>query len=139
MVLHGFSTNDLAAQQILNELMVAGDADKIVSRVRQLKRIDDDVYYTLPGLPLCWKCTLKHIGQAISFASELENYPERIGCVVGELGHAFRECPDKTIAQHIHDAYQHVLDEGCVGDLTNILKEVVPRWRESIQSLQDSK
>lgn len=143
MVLRGFPLTSSDAQALLSQLMNVVDQDELISRVRQLQKIGNEVGYTLPGLPVCWKCTLKHVGQAISFAAEIESYPERIGCVVGELGHAYRECPDKKVAQHIHDAYQHILDEGCIYDLTPILKEVSEGWRENISSddypLQDSK
>jgi hypothetical protein len=106
------------------------------SRARALTLHNDTLSYSLPGLPLCWKCTVKHVGQAMGFAAELDKYPERIVCVVGELGHAYRECPDKKVAELLHETYQKILDTGCVPDLTDVLSAVSSGWRNH---LQDSK
>ena len=112
--------------------MNAVDQDELISRVRQLQKFGNDVGYTLPGLPVCWKCTLKHVGQAMGFAAEVEAYPERIACVVGELGHAYRECPDKDTAELIRQTYQDILDTGCIPDFTPVLKKVVEGWQNSL-------
>ena len=131
MLLKGFNTPEAAA--LLEELPT--DPNKLrdlVSCTRQLTYDNDTLSYSLPGLPLCWKCTLKHTGQAVGFAAEVEAYPERIACVVGELGHAYRECPDKAVAAKIRETYQGILDTGCIPDMTPLLKEVVTGWRDSL-------
>ena len=104
--------------------------------MRQILLDGDLLRHSLPGLPLCWKCTVKHIGQALGFAAEVEGYPERIICVVGELGHAYRECPDKKLAKKIRQTYQKILETGCIEDMTQLLKAVYKGW---LDYLQDSK
>ena len=135
MNLVGFGAE--GAQYYLDKLLeldeYSDESHELVSRVRQLVQEDNVVRYTLPGLPVCWKCTLKHVGQALGFAAELEAYPERIACVVGELGHAYRECPDKDLAQYIRVLYLRILDTGCVEDMTELLKRVVKGWKSYLQ------
>lgn len=135
MNLRGFNNED--AEGILDQLMEFEESSPswhaFVSRVRQLRIDGDYLLYSIPGLPLCWKCTVKHLGQALGFASEVENYPERLICVVGELGHAYRECPDPEIAKEIHNAYQRILDIGCMEDLTPLLKKVCKGWQDHLQ------
>lgn len=129
-VFHGFDTE--AAQQLLDELLDSDNPSVILAREKVLHQCSVDVFYSLPGLPLCWKCTLKHVGQALGFAAEVGAYPERIACVVGELGHAYRECPDRDIAGTIRQTYQSILDTGCIPDLTPLLKKVVEGWQSSL-------
>lgn len=135
MNLRGFGSEE--AEYYLNLLLELEEGSQewhdLVSRVRQLRKDGDTLLYTLPGLPLCWRCTVKHLGQALGFAAEVENYPERIICVVGELGHAYRECPDPEVAKAIHDAYQRILDIGCIEDLTPLLKKVSKGWQDHLQ------
>ena len=69
----------------------------------------------------------------MGFASEVEAYPERIICVVGELGHAYRECPDKEVATAIRDTYTRILETGCVPDFTELLKKVYAGWMSYLQ------
>lgn len=131
MLIHGLKN---APDELLEHLSGLDDEGikALASQLQSLHIDDQTLFYSLPGLPLCWKCTLKHAGQAVVFASELEKYPERIGCVVGELGHAYRECPDKQVAEQLHEAYQQILDTGCVQDLTPVLKAVSEGWRKSL-------
>lgn len=129
-VFHGFDTE--AAQQLVEELLEAEDPAVILAREKVLHQRGADVFYSLPGLPLCWKCTLKHVGQAVGYAAELDAYPERIACVVGELGHAYRECPDRDVAGTIRQTYQNILDTGCVPDLTPLLNKVVEGWQSGL-------
>lgn len=129
-IFHGFNTE--ASQQLLDELVESDNPAVILAREKILHQYGVDIYYSLPGLPLCWKCTLKHIGQAAGFAAELCAYPERIACVVGELGHAYRECPDRDTAGLIRQTYQDILDTGCIPDLTPVLKKVVEGWQASL-------
>ena len=129
-VFHGFDTE--AAQQLLDELLDSDNPSVILAREKVLHHYGVDVYYSLPGLPLCWKCTLKHVGQAVGFAAEVGARPERIACVVGELGHAYRECPDRDIAEFIRQAYQDILDTGCIPDFTPLLQKVVEGWQSSL-------
>lgn len=138
MLLKGFGASPEALYYLdrISELKEGAELDYFISRVRQLGREDDIIFYTLPGLPLCWKCTVKHVGQAVGFAAELENYPERIALVVGELGHAYRECPDPDLAKEIRLAYTRILDTGCIPDFTELLEKVVQGW---LQDLQDAK
>lgn len=110
--------------------------DELVSRVRPLVKDRDTIFYTLPGLPLCWKCTVKHLGEAVGFAREVEKYPERIICVVGALYHAYEECPDKPTAEALRNTYLRILDTGCVPDFTELLKKVSKGW---LQDLQEAK
>lgn len=135
MKLEGFNTPE--SEYWLDRLMNTGENSRqwteTVSRVRQLQQRGDTLRYTLPGLFLCWKCTVKHVGQAMGFAAELESYPERIVCVIGELGHAYRECPDKEVAKTIRAAYLRILDTGCVEDYTELLKVVSEGWLDSLQ------
>ena len=133
-IFHGFNTE--ASQQLLDELVESDNPAVILAREKILHQYGADIYYSLPGLPLCWKCTLKHIGQAVGFAAELCAYPERIACVVGELGHAYRECPDRDTAGFIRQTYQDILDTGCIPDLTPVLKKVVEGWQESLAADQ---
>ena len=120
---------------LIKELAEFSDKELLdfVSRVRPIQLKDGVLSYSLPGLDLCWKCTVKHTGQAVGFAAELEKYPERIVLVVGELGHAYRECPDKKVAEQLHEAYQQILDNGCVPDFTPLLKVVAEGWRNYLQ------
>lgn len=128
MRLIGFDAN-LAAKELAEHF--ATDAVSIDDR-KELKVTRDAVLYTLPGLPLCWKCTMKHLGQAVGFAAELDAYPERIACVVGELGHAYRECPSEALAAKIRDTYTRILDTGCVPDFTDLLKAVSAGWFKNV-------
>lgn len=129
-IFHGFNTE--ASQQLLEELLDADDPSVILAREKILRQYGADIYYSLPGLPVCWKCTLKHVGQAMGFAAEVGAYPERLACVVGELGHAYRECPDRDTAGLIRQTYQDILDTGCIPDFTSMLKKVVEGWQESL-------
>ena len=130
MQLIGFDVNKDFAE-LAEEFVL--DPAAIVDK-REIKQSGNVLFATLPGLPLCWKCTMKHVGQAVGFASELEGYPERIACVVGELGHAYRECPSKSVAEKIRDTYTRILDTGCVPDFTELLKLVSEGWLTSVAS-----
>lgn len=139
MLLKGFNTPD--AEYYLDRISEIDPDDalkleRLIDVTRQLKKEGDSIFYTLPGLPLCWKCTVKHLGQAVGFASELEGYPERLICVVGELGHAYRECPDSELAEDIRSTYVRILETGCVPDFTPLMEKVYRGW---LESLQDSK
>ena len=139
MILRGFNTPQ--AEYYLDKISELADdksgaLDLLVKRTRELAKEGDTLYYSLPGLSFCWKCTVKHLGQALGFASELEAYPERVVCLVGELGHAYRECPDPDTAKEIRNYYTRILDTGCVPDFTPILKRVYSGWWNH---LQDSK
>ena len=132
MILKGFTSDE--GKYYLDKLLAAdADVHEVVSRVRQIVRSGDIIRYTLPGLPLCWKCTMKHLGQALGFAAEVEAYPERIACVIGELGHAYRECPDKDVAKSIRNAYLRILDTGCIEDMTPLLQQAVKGWQNYLQ------
>ena len=130
MILKGFTSDE--GKYYLDKILATDDTE-IVSRVRQIVREGDVLRYTLPGLPLCWKCTIKHLGQAVGFAAEVEAYPERIVCVIGELGHAYRECPDKDVAKSIRNTYLRILDTGCIEDMTPLLQQAVKGWQSSLQ------
>ena len=136
MLLLGFSSEE--SRYYLDKLAEAeGFAlDDLVSRVRPLSKDKDAIRYSLPGLPLCWKCTVKHLGEAVGFAREVEKYPERIVCVVGALEHAYEECPDKSTAEALRNAYLGILDTGCIPDFTELLKKVSKGW---LQDLQEAK
>lgn len=108
------------------------ELEDFVDSTRQLDRAGDTIFYSLPGLPLCWKCTIKHLGQALGFAAEVEAYPERIACVVGELGHAYRECPDPEVAKSLRLLYTRILENGCIPDFTDVLKTAVKGWKASL-------
>lgn len=132
MILKGFTSDE--GKYYLDKLLTADDnAYELVSRVRQIVKDGDVLRYTLPGLPLCWKCTMKHLGQALGFAAEVEAYPERIVCVIGELGHAYRECPDKVVAESLRNAYLRILDTGCIEDMTPLLQQTVRGWQNYLQ------
>lgn len=130
MLVRGFDDNP----ELLDTLSELSDGElkSFVEKHKAVTLDGDMLRYSLPGLPLCWKCTLKHTGQALGFAAELDKYPERIACVIGELGHAYRECPDPGVSEALHQTYQYILDTGCVPDLTRVLKEVTDGWRESL-------
>lgn len=128
MRLIGFDANENSAalaEKFATDDITIGDR-------RELNITKGAILYTLPGLPLCWKCTMKHIGQAVGFAAELDAYPERIACVVGELGHAYRECPSASLAEKIRNTYTKILDTGCVPDFTELLKEVNEGWFKNV-------
>ena len=128
MRLIGFDANeDFAA---LAEAIA--EDDKVLDDRKDIKQVDGALLATLPGLPLCWKCTMKHVGQAVGFAAELEAYPERIVCVIGELGHAYRECPSSSVAEKIRDTYTKILDTSCIPDFTELLKIVSEGWLKSV-------
>jgi len=129
-IFHGFDSE--GAQQLLDEVLDSDHPAAILAREKILHQYGVDVYYSPPGLPLCWKCTLKHVGQAVGYAAELEAYPERIACVVGELGHAYRECPDRELSEKIRQTYQDILDTGCIPDFTPLLRDVVQGWQDSL-------
>ena len=120
----------------LSELGKGPELDSFISLVRQLQRDGDIVRYSLPGLPLCWKCTIKHLGEAVIFAREVEAYPERIVCVIGALEHAYEECPNPELAKSLRSVYTTILDTGCIPDFTELLKTAVKGWS---QDLQDAK
>ena len=135
MILHGFGTSQDALYYLdkLSEIKEDFELCDYISRVRQLDKVGDDIFYSLPGLPLCWKCTVKHLGEAVMFARETEAYPERIICVVGALEHAYEECPDPNIASKLRLAYTRILDTGCIQDFTPLLKMVRDGWRNHLQ------
>jgi hypothetical protein len=130
MLLKGFEENS-ELQEYLSSLDDT-ELKAFTSKHKEVSLTRDVLSYSVPGLPVCWKCTLKHLGQAVVFAAELDKYPERVGCVVGELGHAYRECPDKNISEKLHETYQRILDTGCIPDFTRLLKLVTEGWRESL-------
>jgi len=133
--LNGFGASPEALYYIdkISEFKEKYELDDFISRVRQLSRDGDVVHYSLPGLPLCWKCTVKHLGEAVMFAREVEAYPERIVCVVGALEHAYEECPNPETAKALRLAYTRILDTGCMPDFTELLGKVAGGWRQDLQ------
>lgn len=128
MRLIGFTTPEAMA---IADQLLDDDTYKFHDN-RAITESQDCLKYSLPGLPLCWKCTVKHVGQAVGFAAEVESYPERIACVIGELGHAYRECPSKELSDKIRLVYTGILDTGCVPDLTPLLSTIVEAWQRNL-------
>ena len=123
---------DEESKAVLDELTQAESHYDVTSVRKACVPLTHSILYSLPGLPLCWKCTVKHLGQAVGFAAEVGDYPERIICVVGELGHAYRECPSKPVAEKIRNVYKSILDTGCVPDLTELMKAVRSGWLSNV-------
>ena len=130
MILQGFNTEE--ALTLADNVADGVISEKDVDDLKVLSRSGEILRYSLPALPVCWKCTAKHVGQAAAYAAEIPRYPERIIMVVGELGHAYRECPSREVSEQIRNIYTSVLDTHCVPDFTPLLKVVDREWRKSI-------
>lgn len=82
------------------------------------------------GRPTCWDCTIKHLGTAASYAAELRDYPHYFIRMIGELNHAYTECPEAYIADRIRAIYKEALYSNVAPNLDPLLMEVYQRYQE---------
>ena len=71
-IFHGFNTE--ASQQLLDELVESDNPAVILAREKILHQYGVDIYYSLPGLPLCWKCTFSRLMTALGKWFSSMNY-----------------------------------------------------------------
>ena len=94
--------------------------------------IDDAYVYVPTGEELCWKCTLKHLGAAWEYASEIQKYPHHFIKCIGALVAASRECPSAEGRTLLYEFYNECLMSNVVEDMNTLLKDIHSIYTESL-------
>jgi hypothetical protein len=94
---------------------------------------DEGFEYAPTGDSLCWKCTIKHLGAACEYASEVQRYPHHFIKCIGALVCASRECPSMNCRRHICDFYNQCLSTGTIEDMTQLLMLVYSAYNDTIE------
>lgn len=110
----------------LAELIIASgecDSSDIVA--------ENTTYTYIPtGEKTCWKCTLKHLGVAFEYASELQKYPHHFIKCIGALVAASRECPSSKGRELLYTYYNKCLDKDVIEDMNTLLSDIYSIYRE---------
>ena len=120
----GFTDNDIITDIIENN-GYTDNADVLMC--------DSTYTYAPTGDSLCWLCTIKHLGVAHEYASEVQRYPHHFIKCVGALVAASRECPSNECRKHICDFYNQCINTNTVTDMNDLLKLVYDRYVENMQ------
>lgn len=122
---------DNADDSALAQAYLNDELDLARERRITVKHVDDTTYvYNTPRpMPSCWRCTIKHLGSADVCFKEAEKYPQRFVTAVGDLQHAYLECPDKDIAELIYKTYNEVLNTKLVPDLSDLMLKACERYQ----------
>lgn len=95
-------------------------------------RLGDTYTYVPTGENTCWRCTLKHLGAAWEYASELQKYPHHFIKCVGALVAASRECPSAEGRRLLDEYYNSCLTLNVVEDMDILLKDIYSIYTESL-------
>lgn len=128
MRLLGFNADDYG-----RELAALGPGDELRSN-QFVAESADCIRYVPNGRSLCWKCACKHLGAAAAYAAELHGYPANFIRMIGELYHAYQECPDRELSEQLRATYLHSLETGVAPNFDPLLASFYAKfsaWRES--------
>lgn len=96
---------------------------------------DGDTYMYVPtGDSVCWKCTLKHLGAAHEYASEVQKYPHHFIKCIGALVAACRECPSRFCRELIYAFYNDCLEKNIISDMNSLLTAVYNKYTEYVNN-----
>lgn len=121
------------AQQVVEQLLTA-DSDSPNLPAEVVQQSERCFVWRPNGRTTCWDCTIKHLGTAASYASELRQYPHYFIRMIGELNHAYMECPEAYLADQIRGVYKEALRLQVAPDLDSLLTLAYQRYQEGSPS-----
>ena len=111
IIFQRFNSNDLV------EGILAGES------IPSCVSVNDSTYtYRPTGEKECWLCTIKHLGAAWEYASEVQSHPHHFIKCVGALVAASRECPSADGRTRIREYYNNAIDTHCLEDMNPLLQ-----------------
>ena len=125
-----FNTED--AQQVVEQLIEQDDVQHLPAAVVQ--QSEQCFVWRPNGRESCWECTIKHLGTAAAYATELRSYPQYFIRMIGELNHAYMECPESYLADRIRAVYKEALRSNVVPNLEPLLTLASQRFQEVLPS-----